>query len=522
MIKRESVKKGSVTTSLLNIVGRFVGFFSVFLISYFFGANSKTDVYYFMLSFTALIVAIFSSLQGIVFLPLFIKLQETDGKELAWKFLNSLLLYTMILIVVVGMVFVFFYADILHVFSQFSNEAIKSSKEIVLLFGPILVLMVLAEFLRTIIQSHYQFTYPAIILFFANLFMIVFLLLFGKAVGVLIMVISVICSYLFQCIFMFAYIKRFEPLFGFNIKFMDQHKEFLKIAAPVLITQLLSSFTMFFYDYSATIFTAGTLTAISFASRIFALPNDMMISPMSNVVSPLFSEHNAKQDYKKLTDDYLKYNNMVWYIIVPLSVFFIFYSTPIIEILFKRGHFNDNDVAISSNSLKYFSIGLFGLSYNAITTRAFFSLQKTLWISVSSFAINILSVMMTYFLIRQIGYSGISISRSASVIIFSVGSCILFSYMYIKNFKLKYILIPFLKMVSCSAIAGFLSINIYKFLSGSLLFNLKIVDLIFKFTISSIFYFITYYALSYFVKLNEFSAISNLFTNKYKRILKIN
>ncbi|NQV76902.1 MAG: hypothetical protein HQ490_00925 [Lutibacter sp.] len=208
MIKKESIKKGSITTAIINIIGRIVGFLSVFLIAFYFGANDKTDVYYFMLSFTGLLSTVFTSLHTTIFLPFFIKIKEQLGEKAAWKFVNSLFTYTLVSAVVISILFLLFFSGILQSVSHFSSSTINSSKTIILLFIPILTMMILVEFLRTILFAHHQFTFPALTVAFNSTLMVILILIFRKPAGVQILAYSVFCSYVFQFVLLFLYVKK--------------------------------------------------------------------------------------------------------------------------------------------------------------------------------------------------------------------------------------------------------------------------------------------------------------------------
>lgn len=510
MIKRESIKKGSITTSLINIIGRIIGFFSVFLIAFYFGANDKTDVYYFMLSFTGLLSTLFTSLHTTIFLPFFIKLKEQLGEKSAWRFINSLFTYTLVSAVFISILIFLFYSGILEFVSHFSLYTINSSKTIILLFIPILTLMILVEFLRTILFANHQFTFPAFTVAFNSTLMVILILIFRKSAGVQILAYSVFYSYVFQFVLLFLYIKRNEPLFKFSFELVKQYKEFLKLGIPILITQIFGAFSMFFYDYTATMFTAGTLTALAYANRIATLPNDMIITPISQVLVPIFSENNAKGEFHQLTQNYYKFNTILWLIVIPISIYFISFSIPIIGLLFERGGFTHDNALIASRSLQLFSIGLFGYSFNAISSRVYLALQKTMWTSLSSLLISILSIGITYVMVNTIGFQGISLSRSVSIVLLSVGSCILFSSIYVLGFKIKEIFIPFFKIAVCGIISGVISVFLYQELTRIIVLRVNIISLALNLSISSIFYFGLFCLFCFLFKIKEFTYLFNI------------
>lgn len=520
MIKKESVRKGAFSTSVLNVVGRAIGFFSVFLISYLFGANKDTDIFYFLLSFTALIITLFTSLYTSVFLPLFIKIKEQEGNHKAWQFLNSLFGYTVIFSILLGSVYFLWSVKIISHFSNFSPAVLLLSKNILAFFAPVITFMLLVEFLKTVIQSQYQFTLPALSVLFNSVINILLLVVLGKVYGIKIMAVSVLVSYLSQFIFLFRYIKKHEPLFSIRFRYSKHHNIFWGLSAPVIITQLFSVISMFYYDYSATIFSAGTLTSITLALKVFSLPNDMIISPLSNVVAPVFSENSASYDFKRFNKNLVKYNNTIWLIIIPISFFFLFFSDSIIQLLFLRGEFTAENARVSTITLKLLSFGLFGYSFHALATRAFFAMQKTYLLSIVSLAVSLVSIGMTYLFVKELGYTGIPLSRSLSVLLLSVGSSLLLLRAYLPNFKFLDIVVPFIKMTVAATIAALVAFLFFKTISSFSITENNFINTAFSFSFAIPIFITIYGGMCYVLKIDEFLENISFIKNKILITLK--
>jgi putative peptidoglycan lipid II flippase len=514
MIKRESLRKGSFTTSLLNVLGRAIGFFSVFLISYLFGAGHDTDIFYFLLSFTALITTLLTNLFSSVFLPLFIKIREQEDNQKAWQFLNSLFGYTIVFALSLGVVYFLWAVKIVGRFSNFDTNTLLISKEMLRFFAPVITLMILVEFLKTIIQSQYQFTLPALSVLFNSIINILLLITLGKVFGVTIMAVSVVLSYVLQFVFLLHYIKKHESRFTVGFRYSTHHSQFFKLSTPIIVTQLFSVSSMFYYDYSATMFTAGTLTSIAIAQKIFSLPTDMVISPMSNVVAPLFSESSARNDFDAFNRNFLRYNNMIWLIIIPVSCFLVFFSDRIVELLFVRGKFTLEDAKVSGITLKFLSIGLFAYSFHAIATRAFFAKQKTLWLSVVSLAVSVITVLLTFFFVRKLGYIGIAITRTISVVLLSMGSSLILLNSYLSGFKFSNLFLSFFKIVVGSILAALFSYFFFSTIVGFGVFDNRQVNLSLAFCLTVPVFAVAYALVCYILRLEEFLEICSLFKNK--------
>lgn len=67
MIKSASYKKGVVVSTLLNIFAKGIGFLNTLIITFYFGVNAGTDIYFYILAVAALITG---SINGIDYLVL--------------------------------------------------------------------------------------------------------------------------------------------------------------------------------------------------------------------------------------------------------------------------------------------------------------------------------------------------------------------------------------------------------------------------------------------------------------------
>lgn len=518
MIKKESILRGSTITIAFNIISKALGFISTLLIAYYFGANYQTDVFYFSSSFIALVSAVIISQQTTVFMPLFINIRNTVSEIEAWKFANTLFSITLLISIFLGVLYFFFGSIILQKISHFNIEAIVETSNYIKYFAIIFFLMSIVEFMRAIIQSYSQFTLPAIAALANSVLMIVCVVFFGRSIGVESMVIAVMISYIAQATLMFIYLKSKIKYFKITINQSPHLSKFIKLGIPVFIGQLFGSLSMFFYDFTSSFFDGGTLTSLSYGQRIADIPNLMIITPLATVIVPAFSSLSSKNG-GNLLEYYYKHNNFLWYIIIPISTLLIVLAFPIIKIFYLRGNFTLESAVIAKNSLTYYSVSLIGTSFVAINTRLIYSIQKTKLISASSIIVGILSMAITYFMAKYIGYIGIPISRSISVLFLSIPIGLFLCYYYFNNFKFSRIFIPFSKMLFLSFIGAIITYELCTF-TQKIFTNDSIFISSFEILAGIFIYSFIYLYGSYFLKLEQLDDFRNLFLKfKSKRVL---
>lgn len=94
MLKTESYRKGIILSVSLNFFAKGIAFLNTLIIAYFFGANSGTDVYFYVITVTLLITSIINGIDYLVLIPETMKLRLHDGEKASQNFVNFFFFYT--------------------------------------------------------------------------------------------------------------------------------------------------------------------------------------------------------------------------------------------------------------------------------------------------------------------------------------------------------------------------------------------------------------------------------------------
>jgi len=213
----------------------------------------------------------------------------------------------------------------------------------------------------------------------------------------------------------------------------------------------MASYAFFYFDYTATFFSAGILTALTYGNRLATLSNDMLIMPIANTVTPLFSNIvSAQNRSKSISEAFIRVLTVIWALVIPISFFLATFSLPIVQVVFQWGEFSFEDSEVASNALMYFSVGIFGYALNAIGTRLIYALEETLWLSVSAVVVSLANIFATMVLSDILGYIGIPIARSVVVGLISTTFVLILIKHYLKDFSITDLFIPLIGIVLSS------------------------------------------------------------------------
>lgn len=161
----------------------------------------------------------------------------------------------------------------------------------------------------------------------------------------------------------------------------------------------------------------GSLSYIYWADRLLELPLSLVSVSLGAALLPtlsdLFQRKETDQFRSVVSEHFLLNFFLGW----PAAVGLYCLAEPIVEVLFKRGHFNLADVAQTAMVLKVYAISLLMISSVRVLVPAFYAVKNTWVPAVTSLAALILHIAWAPWWIQQRGLEGLAISSMLSAVV---------------------------------------------------------------------------------------------------------
>jgi len=242
-----------------------------------------------------------------------------------------------------------------------------------------LPLIVLTYLLVALFQSLEHFILQGSMSIPYNLLLITFLAFFGGKLGVGGYVAAVAAAWLLQFGMTVPYsLKehyRYRPVLDFRA---DYVKTFLKTA---VVTVLTTSIFLFCYlqDSSMTAQLTGSPTsAFYYADKLFTPLTTTLISSISTVLFPKFSQEYAARDHAE-------YRRYIWgvlrstlLLILPISAVLAAFGTPIVKVLFEGGSFDAVSTASTGSIFTIYALSMAGFCVLDLLSKAYYTMEQTL------------------------------------------------------------------------------------------------------------------------------------------------
>ncbi len=193
-------------------------------------------------------------------------------------------------------------------------------------------------------------------------------------------------------------------------------RQVLLLMGPGAIGMAATQVNIFVNTLLATRQGTGAVSWLSYAFRLMYLPIGLFGVSIGTAVLPAASRHAALGDTAGMRDAIARGLAMMLMLNVPATLGLIVLATPIVQLLFERGHFVAGDTIATAAALRLYAVGLVGYSTVRIVSPAFYAIGRSrVPVIVSAGAIGA-NVIASVTLVNVIGFQGLALGTSIAAI----------------------------------------------------------------------------------------------------------
>ena len=437
---------------LITLLSKCFGFARDIVLAYFFGAGNITDAYFISQTIPEFLFSIVVQTISVGFIPVYIDIVHKQSLSKATQFATQVLFGAWILCAFLVIFTNLFAPQIVSIFaSNFTDQA----AQIACLFVRITVLAMFFRITTSIVsaslQANNHFIFPAAIglpfdiIIILSVIVAAFtdyvVLAWGLVTAAAIQVVFLLPQFLKHLSFDFS---QLFPLFTPSVKKMCTL--FLPVALGVSANQI-----NILVDRTLASGIQGGISALNYANKTNNVVENIIIMSLAMVMFPTFASYVSKQDFKSFITSVTKSLNIVIFTMLPCSAFFILFAPNIIDLLFGHGAFAGNSVTQTVSVMRYYALGLLGLSSSIIFIRALYAVQKVKWVSIAACFSVTLNVILNLTLSRYMGIKGLALATSITNMF---SACLLFVLLtyYLKTSFWRLFIMELLKCTCAIAV----------------------------------------------------------------------
>jgi putative peptidoglycan lipid II flippase len=290
-----------------------------------------------------------------VFNELLVKKGKKDALDFAGSYVNVILLITAV-ITVIGIIFSGALVGLLA--PDVSEDTAALAASLSRIMFPMIIFTGLAFSFVGLLQSFGNFLLPAVISLVSNLIMVLYFIFFNKTFGIHGLAVAMLVGWGSQAIIQLPAV--LKNGFRFTLK-LDLKSPYIKKAFAMALPILVGSWVQPFCNLINTRFASsfeGGISAMGYANRLYLIIVGVFTFVATNLLFPYFSKVQASGDSEaeeKLTRTSVK---SLMLIILPITAGIFVLSEPLISIIYQRGEFNERDVEMTAEALRFFSLGM--------------------------------------------------------------------------------------------------------------------------------------------------------------------
>jgi putative peptidoglycan lipid II flippase len=422
----ERVARNTAIFSIATGISRVLGLVREIIAASFFGTSGPMSAFTIAFQIPNLVSNLFANAAlSAAFIPVFTDLLQSGRRKEALRLASTLFWIMLIVLGAITAVFILAAGLIMPLFigPTFNRMLVDLTVGLSQVLFPVVLLLGLNGLLVGIVQSREHFTIPAISPAVWNLVIIVLLVVlrprfhggFEDGDQLYAYAIAILVATFVQLMMAFAALARIDIRLQFTLDWHDPRiRQVFMLMLPVTIGLGIVNLDQFINSVFGTLVTKEAPSAIEKAFRIYMLPQGLFSVAVATVLFPTLSRMASRRDVqgmRRLIGIGMRQINLL---LIPAAVFMLVLATPIVRLVYERGHFDATSTSLTSEALFWFAFSLPFGGLNLLLTRVFFSVQRP-WIPTRLAALNIVvDIIVSVGLYKPLGIAGLIIGTVAA------------------------------------------------------------------------------------------------------------
>jgi putative peptidoglycan lipid II flippase len=408
--KGDSAKKSLLYTTFFNLIGKPLTLVTAALTAHYFGTSFQLDAYVWVITFITIFYGYTLSNWPLCIVPIFSKLAIKDKSYLN-HFVKSILFWGYILSLVSGTALYFGAQLFVAKLTNFEPKTMTLAIQLLQLLTPFFILQSMSGINKACLESTRNFKLPALIDNIFRALIIIFMLLnFATTLQVKSLVIAnIIAEGLMWIIILYKIHKaglisyKTPPTLKKEIL-----KDFLKLIAPLYICQLVDSTIELFSKYLLSGISVGAIAFVHYASRLTQILQNIFGIQASRVLFTEFCITYEESNKDIVLKQFQKVVKLIWFLVIPIGIYFFFFGDFIVSLLFQRGKFDIHSTQMTFLALKMLSLGLAVSCVHSFSTKLMYTFNDTVIGLYTTLPYGIIACSSYYYLATHYGFVGIA------------------------------------------------------------------------------------------------------------------
>jgi putative peptidoglycan lipid II flippase len=214
---------------------------------------------------------------------------------------------------------------------------------------------------------------------------------------------------------------RYRPIFNFRHPAI---RKLLRLGIPLFLYLAVASASSVMERNLASRLSAGAVSTLSYAVRLFTVPSNFMAAPLAIVSYPGFAREAARFRRGELGAQVSKIFRLVIFLFLPVTTWTVINALVVTRLLYEHGRFLPADSLMTARVLSVYSVGILPNAIALVLLRCYFAVEDTVTPLFAEILALVSFVVAAPILSRHFGIGGLVAARMAAF--FLVGGILVY------------------------------------------------------------------------------------------------
>jgi putative peptidoglycan lipid II flippase len=384
------------------------------VIARWFGRGDDLDAFVIAFLLPSFLVNLVAGSVNSALIPTFVQVRETQGKEATQRLFSSVMVWTLGLLLGVSILIGLLAPYVLPLLgSGFSAGKLALTRKLLYLLLPFITLSGLVTLWTSVLNAGERFALPALLPILSPVTIILFLVLGSGIWGIYALAVGMVLGVALQTAALAFILKSHGIHLSFRWHGMDANlRQFATQFAPLIAGSLLMGSTDLVDQSMSAMLEPGSVAALNYAKKVVSILVVVGVIPLTTAVLPYFSQMVAKRDWGACRHTLKTYSRLILLVTFPITLGLVFFSQPLIRIMFQRGAFMAADTQVVSRVMACLSLQIPFYILGNMGVRMISALKRNALLTTIAAVNMVLNIVLNYVLMKYAGVAGIALSTS--------------------------------------------------------------------------------------------------------------
>jgi putative peptidoglycan lipid II flippase len=344
-----------------------------------FGVSTTMDAYFAAIFIpNILYFVLIAGTVSPVFIPILLKEGGHDRAKQSETFSIVTSFALLVLLVIVTCALPGAYGWLSWLFPGFSPNTLEMAARLIFVILPAVLFLAVAGILTAVLNGYHKFALAAFAPAIASAVVIAAIFFARGESAIYTVGIATSVGFFLQCLVLVPATAALGIRYRLILNFRHPAiRKLLRMGIPLFLYLAVGSSTALLERNLASRLSAGAVSMLTYAQRLFSVPANFLAAPLAIVAYPGFAREAARVARGELSSQVSRLFRLIIFLFLPTAVWTIINALFITRLLYEHGRFLPTDSFITARVLSIYSLAILPNAIALVLLRCYFAVEDT-------------------------------------------------------------------------------------------------------------------------------------------------